>query len=338
MADIDDTLYPRRDDPSDETEGRRQYGYPTDLDQRQEYPGYGYGLANSGYNDGYQHYKNYFQKRNLGDSDPGGFGDERGDGPLEPQKRKVSSLTKALLRNRESGQREYEQNANVHEKPSDGSDDRAVVRDDAKRDSQKAGRGEIKKGTSQHNSIVGQGSNTAAVDGKKASDQSQLNKQKAGKSHTAKTYVAPSGRRKGSKDSRKDANHKDSDLDQHVNVVVKKKASDSKSRKKSKKPKKSEAKDNKAAQPRFMKRKRRHVGPHDDNGLQRLLSTGTLAPSTLPKGHPDYAHTVDVVFATYWFFPARTKAILPEDQRCIEQRMAGETERFDPKSECGSVI
>ncbi|XP_053408776.1 uncharacterized protein LOC123561870 [Mercenaria mercenaria] len=80
------------------------------------------------------------------------------------------------------------------------------------------------------------------------------------------------------------------------------------------------------------RRKRRHVGPHDEKGLQRLLSTGSLAPSLLPKDHPLYNHSVDVVFATYWFFPAKTRAILPEDQHCIEKKMSEETIRFDPKS------
>ncbi|XP_076457343.1 uncharacterized protein LOC143291388 [Babylonia areolata] len=80
-------------------------------------------------------------------------------------------------------------------------------------------------------------------------------------------------------------------------------------------------------------RHRRHVGPHDDNGLQRLLSTGTLAPSSLPEGHPHRAHSLDLVFATYWFFPARTRAILPRDQRCIDRLMAQERQRFDPKNE-----
>ena len=80
------------------------------------------------------------------------------------------------------------------------------------------------------------------------------------------------------------------------------------------------------------KRKRRHVGPHDENGLQRLLSTGSLAPTTLSKDHPKYNHSIDFVFATYWFFPAKTRAILPADQKCIEKKMAQETIRFDPKS------
>ncbi|XP_060079842.1 uncharacterized protein LOC132559243 [Ylistrum balloti] len=82
----------------------------------------------------------------------------------------------------------------------------------------------------------------------------------------------------------------------------------------------------------YRKRKRRHVGPHDEDGLQRLLSTGTLAPTTLPRSHPDYDHSIDFVFATYWFFPAKTQVILPADQKCIDGKMAKEKIRFSPRS------
>ncbi|XP_033758720.1 uncharacterized protein LOC117341022 [Pecten maximus] len=80
------------------------------------------------------------------------------------------------------------------------------------------------------------------------------------------------------------------------------------------------------------KRKRRHIGPHDEDGLQRLLSTGTLAPTTLPRNHPDFNHSIDLVFATYWFFPAKTQVILPTDQKCIDDSMAREKIRFSPTS------
>lgn len=85
--------------------------------------------------------------------------------------------------------------------------------------------------------------------------------------------------------------------------------------------------------PEFMKnRVRRHVGPHDTKGLMRLISTGTLAPSTLPANHPDRKHSIDLIFATYWFFPANTRFILPEDKKCIEQKMTKQKIRFNRKS------
>lgn len=71
----------------------------------------------------------------------------------------------------------------------------------------------------------------------------------------------------------------------------------------------------------------RHVGPHDMDGIQRLISTGTLAPAWISDGH-----NVDVIFATYWFFPSKTQAILPQDRDCIQQKMAEEAERFKPSS------
>lgn len=86
---------------------------------------------------------------------------------------------------------------------------------------------------------------------------------------------------------------------------------------------------------RFFKgnrRMKRHVGAHDDEGLQRLLSTGTIAPTTLPKDHPHYNHSIEYIFATYWFFPAKTQAILPKDEECISTKLAAETKRFDPNS------
>ncbi|KAL3885796.1 hypothetical protein ACJMK2_025834 [Sinanodonta woodiana] len=83
---------------------------------------------------------------------------------------------------------------------------------------------------------------------------------------------------------------------------------------------------------RSQNRKRRHVGPHDEDGLQRLLSTGTLAPTTLSVNHPDFNHSIDFVFATYWFFPAKTQAVLPEDQKCIAEKLSQEITRFNPNS------
>ena len=61
--------------------------------------------------------------------------------------------------------------------------------------------------------------------------------------------------------------------------------------------------------------------------------TGTLAPPLLDPSHPDYAHSMDIVFGTYWFYPAKTGVILPEDEKCIQAKMANESVRFNPRSE-----
>ncbi|XP_077868114.1 uncharacterized protein LOC144357960, partial [Saccoglossus kowalevskii] len=93
-----------------------------------------------------------------------------------------------------------------------------------------------------------------------------------------------------------------------------------------------EHKNNEVTQKTDNKRMRkRHVGPHDEGGLQRLLSTGTLAP-VLNSSSPDARHSIDVIFATYWFYPAKTRVILPDEQKCIDDKMADEVERFDPTS------
>lgn len=79
-------------------------------------------------------------------------------------------------------------------------------------------------------------------------------------------------------------------------------------------------------------RRRRHVGPHDNEGLQRLLSTGTLAPTTLHINHPDYNNSIELIFGTYWFFPADTHVVLPEDKECISKKLSQEKQRFSPLS------
>ncbi|XP_070549101.1 uncharacterized protein [Ptychodera flava] len=81
-----------------------------------------------------------------------------------------------------------------------------------------------------------------------------------------------------------------------------------------------------------LKRNRRHVGPHDGGGMQRLLSTGTLAP-VLNSSSADAEHSIDVIFATYWFYPAKTRVILPAQQKCIDEMMDNEVQRFDPNNQ-----
>jgi hypothetical protein len=70
-------------------------------------------------------------------------------------------------------------------------------------------------------------------------------------------------------------------------------------------------------------RGKRHIGPHDRDGIQRLISTGTLAK---PLNGSD---GIDLVFATYWFFPAKTDAILPKDSECIQDKMREANQRFE---------
>ncbi|KAG8180040.1 hypothetical protein JTE90_012884 [Oedothorax gibbosus] len=74
-------------------------------------------------------------------------------------------------------------------------------------------------------------------------------------------------------------------------------------------------------------RKRRHVGPHDGGGIQRVISTGTLAPS-LGKNKSG----IDVIYATFWFYPSEIQGLMPQDKQCIESRMKMEKERFDPSN------
>jgi hypothetical protein len=86
-------------------------------------------------------------------------------------------------------------------------------------------------------------------------------------------------------------------------------------------------------------RKRRHVGPHDEDGLQRLLSTGTLAPTTLSPQHAQYNHSIDYIFASYWFFPDdSTQTVLPEDKECVTERLRHEDGRFDPDSKFCFIV
>ncbi|KAH9512676.1 hypothetical protein Btru_037853 [Bulinus truncatus] len=69
------------------------------------------------------------------------------------------------------------------------------------------------------------------------------------------------------------------------------------------------------------------------NSMERLLSTGVLAPTTLPLTHKDYNNTIEIIFATYWFFPTKTQAILQQDQKCIADKLAKEgIVRLDPES------
>ena len=64
-------------------------------------------------------------------------------------------------------------------------------------------------------------------------------------------------------------------------------------------------------------KQRRHVGPPDHGGFQRLIQTGSIAAtfsgnqSKAPKG-------IDVMMVTYWMYPAKVRIITDKEQECIE--------------------
>jgi hypothetical protein len=72
------------------------------------------------------------------------------------------------------------------------------------------------------------------------------------------------------------------------------------------------------------RKERRHVGPHDDGGLQRTISTGTLAPSFRLNSKS----TIDLLFATYWIHSDTTNLLHGDERACIAEGMANEEERF----------
>lgn len=83
---------------------------------------------------------------------------------------------------------------------------------------------------------------------------------------------------------------------------------------------------------RRSERRRRHVGLHNGDSIQRVISTGTLAPTFKPGGHSTQDQlpvdgSIDVLFATY-SFPASTKVRrLSEAMRaCVESYMTPEKE------------
>jgi len=41
---------------------------------------------------------------------------------------------------------------------------------------------------------------------------------------------------------------------------------------------------------------------------------------------------IDLIFATYWFYPEKTEAILPKHSACIEEKMTQEKLRFQSDS------
>lgn len=77
------------------------------------------------------------------------------------------------------------------------------------------------------------------------------------------------------------------------------------------------------------KRRRRHIGLHDAEGIQRYISSGTLAPRTKKDSLDNSIH---LLFAVYWFYPAKTAVLFPKDKICIENAMDLEERRFNPSN------
>lgn len=65
-------------------------------------------------------------------------------------------------------------------------------------------------------------------------------------------------------------------------------------------------------------RQKRHIGVPDHGGFQRIIATGGLAPSHGVPDENNQINGIDVVFTTYWQYPAKVRVILPEDRACIE--------------------
>ncbi|XP_033096375.1 uncharacterized protein LOC117100699 [Anneissia japonica] len=74
-------------------------------------------------------------------------------------------------------------------------------------------------------------------------------------------------------------------------------------------------------------RPKRHAGPHDSGGLQRLIATGTLAPSL---SHDD--HGIDLIFPVYWAYPSPTEILTEDEQKCVDRKMAAEGDRMNSNS------
>ncbi|CAF0764320.1 unnamed protein product [Didymodactylos carnosus] len=67
------------------------------------------------------------------------------------------------------------------------------------------------------------------------------------------------------------------------------------------------------------KRRKRHVGPHDDGGVQRMISTD------LQHGKS----SIDIIFATYWINSDTSLLLRPDEKRCINEGMANEHLRLN---------
>ena len=77
-------------------------------------------------------------------------------------------------------------------------------------------------------------------------------------------------------------------------------------------------KENKQENTSSQARAKRHIGVPDHGGYQRLMATGSIVTSLGEENNTGPADSIDVVFTTYWQYPAKVRIILPEDKACIE--------------------
>ena len=77
-------------------------------------------------------------------------------------------------------------------------------------------------------------------------------------------------------------------------------------------------------------RRKRHIGAPDHGGYQRLIASGSMVTSLGEENNKGPTDSIDVVFTTYWQYPAKVRIILPEDKACIE--------RFRNLSKAGKVL
>ncbi|KAI1309010.1 hypothetical protein HDE_00313 [Halotydeus destructor] len=69
-------------------------------------------------------------------------------------------------------------------------------------------------------------------------------------------------------------------------------------------------------------RTRRHVGMHDGGGIQRVISTGTLAPSSSKR-----SGALDVVFASFWFPPSQNVKLMSNKMAaCVDNLLRPDAE------------
>ena len=77
-------------------------------------------------------------------------------------------------------------------------------------------------------------------------------------------------------------------------------------------------KENKQENTSSQARAKRHIGVPDHGGYQRLMATGSIVTSVGEENNTGPADSIDIVFTTYWQYPAKVRIILPEDKACIE--------------------